>query len=65
MSKQKTFALEIEELQEAIEDAYQVALSSAAAEAFGGSYAISQLAPMVDRTVIIDQAMALILGDGK
>jgi len=49
-----------EELQEAVTSAYEVALSGAAAEAFGGCYTVLQLAEMVDRTTIIDQAMGLI-----
>jgi hypothetical protein len=57
--------LSIEELREAISDAYRVALSGAAAEAFGGCYTVSQLAAMVDRNNIIDQAIALILADGE
>jgi len=55
--------LTIEELQEAIEDAYRVALSSAAAEAFGGSYSVTQLSAMIDLTAIIEQAIALISED--
>ena len=57
--------LSIEELREAISDAYRVALSGAAAEAFGGCYTVSQLAAMVDRNNIIDQAIALILADSE
>jgi len=56
--------LSIEELREAINDAYRVAMSGAAAEAFGGCYTVPQLAAMVDRNTIIDQAIALILADG-
>jgi hypothetical protein len=52
--------LSSEELQEAVASAYEVALSGAAAEAFGGCYTVLQLAEMVDRTTIIDQAMGLI-----
>jgi len=51
-----------DELWEAINDAYRVALSGAAAEAFGGCYTVNQLAAMVDREVIIEQAIALISG---
>ncbi|WP_434683739.1 DUF29 family protein [Pseudanabaena minima] len=57
--------LSMEELREAINDAYRVALSGAAAEAFGGCYSVQQLAAMVDRNTIIDQAIALILADGE
>lgn len=52
-----------EELREAISDAYRVALSGASAEAFGGCYTIAQLAAMVDREAIINQAIALVSGD--
>ena len=52
-----------EELREAISDAYRVALSGAAAEAFGGCYTIVQLAAIVDREMIINQAIALVSGD--
>ena len=52
-----------EELREAISDAYRVALSGAAAEAFGGCYTIAQLAAIVDREMIINQAIALVSGD--
>ncbi|GBO56165.1 hypothetical protein APA_4495 [Pseudanabaena sp. lw0831] len=52
-----------EELREAISDAYRVAISGAAAEAFGGCYTVIQLAAMVDRETIINQAIALILGE--
>jgi hypothetical protein len=55
--------LNLEELQEAVADAYPVALSGAAVEAFGGCYAVAQLAVMVDRVTILNQAMQLILGD--
>jgi hypothetical protein len=52
-----------EELREAISDAYRVAVSGAAAEAFGGCYTVIQLAAMVDREAIINQAIALVLGE--
>ncbi|TYQ24805.1 DUF29 domain-containing protein [Pseudanabaena sp. UWO311] len=52
-----------EELREAISDAYRVAISGAAAEAFGGCYTVIQLAAMVDCEAIINQAIALILGE--
>jgi len=54
--------LSIEELREAVADAYRVAMSGASAEAFGGCYTVTQLALMVDRAVIIDRAIALISG---
>jgi hypothetical protein len=52
--------LTIEELREAISDAYRVALSGAAAEAFGGCYTVAQLGVMVDRDRIIQEAIALV-----
>ena len=52
--------LSSEELKEALEDAYRIALSGAAAEAFGGCYTVTELAAMIDRTRIIEQATALI-----
>lgn len=54
--------LTIKELQEAIEDAYQVALSSAAAEAFGGAYEAAALGAMVDREKVIQEAITLVSG---
>ncbi|WP_019503057.1 DUF29 family protein [Pseudanabaena sp. PCC 6802] len=51
------------ELQETLEDAYESALKQAALEAFEGRYEAAEIAAMVDRTAIIDQAIALILGD--
>jgi len=54
-----------EELREAISDAYRVAISGAAAEAFGGCYTVPQLAAMVDRNTIVDQAISLILADSE
>ena len=53
--------LSIIELKESVAESYRVALSGAAVEAFGGCYTVSQLEAMVDRTKIIDQAIALIL----
>jgi hypothetical protein len=44
-----------------VADSYRVALSGAAAEAFGGCYTVTQLDAMVDRTTIIDEAIALVL----
>jgi hypothetical protein len=54
--------LSSEELREALEDAYRIALSGAAIEAFGGCYTATELAKRVERTTIINQAMQLILG---
>jgi hypothetical protein len=49
------------ELLETLEDAYTSALDAAALEAFEGRYEASEIAAMVDRQVVIDQAMNLIL----
>lgn len=51
------------ELREALEDAYRIALSGAAAEAFGGCYNTKEIAEMFDRDSILSQAMQLILGE--
>ncbi|NJK59819.1 MAG: DUF29 domain-containing protein [Oscillatoriales cyanobacterium SM2_1_8] len=50
-----------EELRETIDSAYESAVDFAAIEAFGGCYSPQQLAKMVDRTAILEQAIALIL----
>ena len=49
------------ELRESFEDAYDIALDAAAREAFEGRYESEELDKMVDRSAIIDQAIALIL----
>lgn len=49
-----------QELREAIADAYQVALSGAAVEAFGGCYTATQLSAMLDRDSVIQEALSLI-----
>ena len=49
------------ELQETLEDAYESSLKQAALETFEGKYESVELGAMVDREVIIDQAIALIL----
>jgi hypothetical protein len=51
------------ELRETIEEAYDIALDLAAVEAFGGHYESAELGAMVDREAIINQAIALILGN--
>ena len=51
------------ELREALEDAYRIALSGAAVEAFGGCYNTKEIAEMVDRDSILNQAMQLITGE--
>jgi hypothetical protein len=51
------------ELQETLEDAYESALKQAALEAFEGRYETVEIAAMVDRSAIIDRAIALILAE--
>jgi hypothetical protein len=51
------------ELRETIEEAYEIALDAAAGEAFEGRYEVDELGAMVDREAIINQAIALILGN--
>lgn len=51
------------ELRETIEEAYEIALDAAAGEAFEGRYEADALGAMVDREAIINQAIALILGN--
>jgi hypothetical protein len=51
------------ELQETLEDAYESALKQAALEAFEGRYETVEISAMVDRSAIIDRAIALILAD--
>ncbi|WP_016949210.1 DUF29 family protein [Anabaena sp. PCC 7108] len=51
------------ELQETLEDAYQSALNQAALEAFAGKYDPETVAKMVDKEMILEQAIALILGN--
>jgi hypothetical protein len=51
------------ELREALEDSYRIALSGAATEAFGGCYSKKEIAEMVDRDHILNQAMQLIVGE--
>jgi hypothetical protein len=55
------FYLAENELREIAREAYDLALELAAAEAFGGKYTTQELGAMVDRTVILEQAIALIL----
>jgi hypothetical protein len=49
------------ELQETLEDAYQSALNQAALEVFAGKYEQETVAKMVDKEIILKQAIALIL----
>ncbi len=51
------------ELQETLEDAYQSALDQASLEAFEGRYEADEIAIMIDRNTIINQALTLILED--
>jgi hypothetical protein len=51
------------ELQETLEDAYQSALDQASLEAFEGRYEADEIATMIDRNTIINQAFTLILED--
>ena len=53
------------ELRETLEDAYESGLKQSALEAFEGRYEASEIAAMIDRPAIIDQAIALILADGE
>ncbi len=53
------------ELRETLEDAYESGLKQAALEAFEGKYESGELGIMVDRTAIIEEAIALILADGE
>ena len=50
------------ELRETIEEAYDIALDAAAAEAFEGRYEASELDAMIDRDRVIQEALTLILG---
>jgi len=61
--KAKGSYCEPSELRETLEDAYDIALDAAAGEAFEGKYEAVELGGMVDRNVIINQAIALILGE--
>jgi len=49
------------ELLETLTEAYESALDAAALEAFGGKYEASEIAAMIDREGIIQEAIALIL----
>ncbi len=59
--KTKETYLTKEELQETLEDAYDLGLKAAAREAFEGRYEAEELAELVDKTAIIDQGIELIL----
>jgi hypothetical protein len=51
------------ELHDVLEDAYEIAIHRAALEAFEGMYSTKQLAQMVDKGKIIEQALHLIMHD--
>jgi Domain of unknown function DUF29 len=59
--KSKGSYLSRDELMETLADAYTSALDEAALEAFEGRYEAAEIAAMIDRPKIIDQAIALIL----
>lgn len=61
-SKQTTYLTQAE-LLETLQDTYESALRNAALEAFEGRYEAQEIAEMVDRQQIVDQAIELILGD--
>jgi hypothetical protein len=61
--KTKGIYFTTEELRETLEDAYELSLNGAAKEAFEGSYQAEEIAAMVDKEMILNQAIALILGD--
>ncbi len=52
-----------EELMETLSDAYKSALDEAALEAFEGRYEAEEIVTMIDRTQILNQAIALVLDD--
>ena len=60
--KAKGSYCEPSELRETIEEAYDIALGAAAAEAFEGRYEASELDAMIDRDRVIQEALTLILG---
>jgi hypothetical protein len=52
-----------EELRDELEDVYDLALERAALEAFGGVYAVEDIATRVSRTQIIEEALTHIVGE--
>lgn len=58
--KTKGTYLTKEELQETLEDGYELGLKAAAKEAFEGRYEAEEIEKMVSKTAIIDEAMNLI-----
>lgn len=61
--KAKGNYLTSEEVQETLIDAYQSALDGAALETFEGRYEAEELDRMLEKNMIIDQAMQLILAE--
>jgi len=59
--KAKGNYLSTEELKEALEDSYRVALSKAAAEAFEGRYSREELAQMIDYDRLVTDALNLVI----
>ena len=55
-----SYYIQRDELAAILERVYGLALKAASLEVFGGSYDDRQLAEMVDRAVILDQALGLI-----
>jgi hypothetical protein len=58
--KARGYYLKDEELKETLEEVYQSALENASLEAFEGQYHWAELAKMVDRETIIEEAFQLI-----
>ncbi|MGL5872831.1 MAG: DUF29 family protein [Xenococcaceae cyanobacterium] len=58
--KSSGYYLDEREVEEIIEDAYDLALSRASLEAFEGTYSVSELANMVERQKIIDRAKKML-----
>jgi hypothetical protein len=52
-----------EELRAELEDVYDLALERAALEAFGGVYAVEDIATRVSRTQIVEEALTYIVGE--
>jgi hypothetical protein len=71
-SRKPTAAVKLEELTfsddeiwEVVCEAYDSALELAAAQAFEGRYETEESAAMVDRTTILEEAIALIVSTSK
>ena len=52
-----------EELQSELEDVYDLALERAALEAFGGVYAVEDIATRVSRAQVLEEALTHIVGE--